>query len=136
MAKSGPVEMAISAQGELGEATPKIMHRRRMGVPFVGHEHRVQFYENDAFLCESVANFLAEGLSADQPAVVIARAAHRDGIRGHLQTRVPDFESKCHQGQIVFLDADETLKEFMRGDLPDADAFARTIGVVLQKALL
>jgi hypothetical protein len=35
------------------------------------HQHSVQFYETDAFLVEAVANFIATGLGAGEPAVLL-----------------------------------------------------------------
>src|SRR5437764_14054961 len=41
-----------------------------------GHGHAVQFYENEAFLATVVAEFLATGLTAGEPIIVIATTPH------------------------------------------------------------
>ena len=48
------------------------------------HKHAVQFYADDHSLFTTVATFLAEGLAAGQPAVVIATPAHRASIIEYL----------------------------------------------------
>src|SRR5581483_4856909 len=50
----------------------------------VASSHIVQFYENDQFLCATVADFLADGIGAGQPTVVIATEPHRASITQSL----------------------------------------------------
>src|SRR5262245_53148354 len=54
-------------------------------TPRVMASHDVQFYRTNAFLVREVVNFLAQGLRAGQPLVIIATEPHRrafaDGLR-------------------------------------------------------
>ena len=94
--------------------------------PAPHHEHTVQFYEEDGFLARVVADFLADGLAAAQPAVVIATEDHRSSVSALLSARGLDSHS------VQFLDAAETLATFMDGALPNAERFRATIGGVLR----
>ena len=99
------------------------------------HHHAVQFYGCDDVLLQTVAGFLAGGLSAGQPAVVIATASHRAAILEELRHRLIDVTAARRIGDLVLLDANEVLATFMRDDLPDAGAFRYAVGGVLRQAI-
>jgi hypothetical protein len=40
-------------------------------------DHVVQFYEDDEFLIDAVAHFVAAGLAAGEPALIVATEPHR-----------------------------------------------------------
>jgi hypothetical protein len=99
------------------------------------HHHAVQFYGSDASLFVTVAGFLAEGLVAGQPSVVIATPDHRVAIEEHLGDRLIDCELARRNGDLVMLDAEQTLELFMVGDDPDADLFEMNVGRVIDQVL-
>ena len=99
------------------------------------HQHAVQFYGNEAALFTTVAGFLSEGLVAGQPAVVIATESHTESILEHLTARFIDVERAKHIGDLIILDADNTLATFMQDDRPDAACFKRHVGDVIAQAL-
>lgn len=111
------------------------MTRRGPVVPDVDHHHAVQFYGDEATLFATVATFLSEGLIARQPAIVIATAPHRDAIVQHLCGRLIDCERALQTGQLVLLDAEETLGLFMVDGGPDPKRFAQTIEPVIEGML-
>jgi DcmR-like sensory protein len=84
------------------------------------HHHAVQFYRDEDSLFTTVAGFLSEGLVAHQPAVVIATLSHRAAIEEHLCGRLINCAKARRDGDLVMLDAEETLGQFMIGDKPDA----------------
>ena len=86
--------------------------------------HVVQFYEDDAFLADRVAEFLAVGLAAGEPVVVVATIEHRAAFAVRLARRGLDVELARARGQLVWLDAAETLSRFMVGDMPDWTLFS------------
>jgi hypothetical protein len=88
-----------------------------------GHFHAVRFYENSESLSRIVAEFLAEGIVAGQPALVIATPEHRAGIESELRARHFDLDKVQAAGDMVMLDARETLAAFMVEGLPNADLF-------------
>ncbi len=99
------------------------------------HRHAVQFYGSDDSLITTVTGFLSEGMIARQPGVVIATEPHRDAIVAQLATRLIDVEKAQRQGDLVLLDADETLDLFMFGDIPDAIAFDAQVGHLFEQVL-
>jgi signal transduction histidine kinase len=103
-------------------------------VPAAPHRHIVRFYENDTFLTAAVADFLAEGLAAGEPAVVIATPAHREAFRLRLQSKGIDVRRASREERCAFLDARETLAGFMAGPMPDPERFRGVVGPVLERA--
>jgi len=96
--------------------------------------HDVQFYDNHVFLCESVGRFLAEGIRAAQPAIVIATPAHRSAFAAELNRLHIDIDS-LHPLDLVWLDARETLSAFMEGSMPNAERFEATFANVFEKMI-
>jgi hypothetical protein len=99
------------------------------------HHHAVQFYGTDESLFTTVAGFLAEGLNAHQPAIVIATSRHRTAIVEHLRGRSIDCKKATHDGDLVLLDAEETLDLFMVDGSPDPLLFADNVGRLIEQAL-
>ena len=99
------------------------------------HHHAVQFYGSDESLFVTVAGFLAKGLVAGQPAVVLATPEHRVAIEEHLCDRLIDCELARRNGDLVMLDAEQTLDLFMVGDDADADLFELSVGRVIDQVL-
>lgn len=96
--------------------------------------HDVQFYESEDFLSASVAKFLAEGIRAGQPLVVIATESHRRAFIERLRTMGIDA-SDTSRVDIAWLDARETLAAFMERGMPDAELFEATVGNVLKRVV-
>lgn len=109
--------------------------RRTLKRPLRRHDHAVQFYGSELSLFTTVSAFLAEGLVAGEPAILIATAAHRKGILEHLSARLIDCEAARRNGDLVLLDAAETLDLFLVAGVPDPGLFERHIGVVIEQAL-
>src|SRR6266581_24630 len=93
-----------------------------------GHQHVVQFYEDEHFLCAQAARFLAAGLSEAQPSLVIATAPHRDAIARHLASLNVNPARSPHKNRVAWLDANELLSKFMVGATPDAELFRQHVG--------
>ena len=89
--------------------------------------HAVQFYENEEFLSSVVATFLAAGIEAGEPVVVIATEPHRVAFVAELERR----ELTWDPSRFRLLDARDTLALFMDGSLPDATQFQLHIGGVI-----
>ena len=99
------------------------------------HHHAVQFYRDESSLFTTVAGFLSEGLVAHQPALVIATLPHRAAIEEHLCGRLIDCAKARRDGDLVMLDAEEMLGQFMIGDQPDAELFEKNVGVIIRQAI-
>ena len=99
------------------------------------HHHAVQFYGSDDSLFATVAGFLGEGLVLGQPAIMITTADHRIAIEEHLCGRLIDCETAKRDGELLVLDAEDTLNLFIVDGQPDADLFEATVGGLIQRTL-
>jgi anti-sigma regulatory factor (Ser/Thr protein kinase) len=85
--------------------------------------HLVHFYEDDADLVARVADYLADGARRNETAVVIATPPHLDAIAAQFPA-----------GEVVALDAADTLARFMVDGVPDAERFDEVIGTTIRQA--
>jgi hypothetical protein len=99
------------------------------------HHHAVHFYGSDDSLCSTVAGFLAEGLTAHQPAIVIATRPHRTAIVDRLGERLIDCDKAIKDGDLMILDGEETLDLFMVDRMPNGDLFDVNLGRVIEQSL-
>jgi hypothetical protein len=95
--------------------------------------HAVQFYSDDSSLCRRVASFLSDGMAVGGPAIVIATATHQDGIVSELGALMVDVAYARRAGELVLLDADETLGACMIDGNPDPFLFHSYIGTVIEQ---
>ena len=86
--------------------------------------HRVQFYEDDAFLVGAVAAFLADGLRGDGAAVMIVTPPHGAAFLADLAARGIDLDEAKRSGRLRVMDAEETLASFLVDGRPDRSRFA------------
>lgn len=98
------------------------------------HDHLVEFYESDRFLVDTIVNFLAPALAADDAAIVVATDAHRLQVQTAFATAGVDVERAAWGSRLVLLDADEMLAAFMVDDRPDPDRFREVVGGVIDAA--
>lgn len=97
--------------------------------------HDVQFYWSDEFLIRAVSDFLAAGVRAGQPLVVIATESHRLAFAAALRERGLDTEELLSGREAVWLDARTALDAFMEGSRPNRELFFATIGAVFERVL-
>lgn len=97
-------------------------------------EHVVQFYQDDKFLVDAVSGFVGSALAAGDATVLIATAAHREGVEQVLRKRGLEIGQAARQGRFIELDAIETLAQFMVDGHPDEDRFRKVIGATLAQA--
>jgi hypothetical protein len=86
------------------------------------HDHFVQLYQDPGYLVDAVAEYVGNGLARGEGAIVIARPAHRAALLAILARQA------CQPGQLVLLDADETLARFMVNGMPAWSSFREVIG--------
>ncbi len=98
------------------------------------HGHLVQFYENDAFLAESVRDFIVAGFENDEAAVIVATKEHRVAIDQLLEATEFDLQSLRNEGRYVLLDANETLSRFMVDGEPEQALFSAAVGSRVARA--
>lgn len=97
-------------------------------------DHSVQFYETEAFLIRSVAEFIQAPLENNDAAVVVATQEHRAAIDQLLGSYGIDVESMRNSGCYITLDAALTLETFMTDGAPDVDRFKEIVGGVVDRA--
>jgi signal transduction histidine kinase/ActR/RegA family two-component response regulator len=102
--------------------------------PFTPGDHIVQFYESDDYLSTAVAGFLAEGLNAGESAIVIATPTHRRAFHTRLQSMGLDPDGLVRTGQLVMLDARETLSTFMDDGRLDPREFRTNVVRLLERS--
>jgi anti-sigma regulatory factor (Ser/Thr protein kinase) len=99
-----------------------------------GPDHFVGVYDHDGELVPVAAGFLSGSLAHDGAAVVIATARHRRALDRALEAKGCPVQALRATGRYRSLDAEATLARIMRDGRPDAQAFAETIGAVLDDA--
>jgi len=96
------------------------------------HSHFVLFYRDEASAQNSISGYVAAALRSGEPAIVIARprvllelrpALHRQHVQGN-----PFGPGR---GQLVELDAADTLQKISVDGKPDARALERVVGGAL-----
>jgi signal transduction histidine kinase len=94
----------------------------------VVRHHAVQFYEADEHLAGAVAGFLADGLRGGSGAIVIATDPHRRDFVSRLSGAGFNTDGAIQSGQLLLLDARETLSTFFVGGRLDEALFRAHVG--------
>ncbi len=97
-------------------------------------DHVVLFYEREHELAATVGAYLAEALTEEAPAVVIATPAHLTAFTARLEAAGIDTARRRQRGTLVLLDAAKTMASFTVAGRLDPDAFEEVIGAVLHDA--
>jgi hypothetical protein len=96
--------------------------------------HVVQFYEGEGELIETVAEYLRRTLEDSGVAIVVATAAHMESFGQRLSELGVDVEGARAGGELVMLDAAETMSQFFLDGHLDAASFDATIGDFVRQA--
>ena len=83
--------------------------------------HAVQFYDDERFLFQTVAQFLRAGLDAGERVLAIATPSHTEGISRELGE--PLVQQALRSGQLHIVDARAMLAQFMVNGTPNPDLF-------------
>ena len=97
--------------------------------------HTVQFYGDEAELFTTIGTFLSEGLVAGQPAIVVATPDHTSAIQDALGSHLIDVARARHLGDLVMLDAEDTLGTFMHNGMPDQFLFRCHVGALMEQTV-
>ncbi|MFA9428850.1 ATP-binding protein [Egicoccus sp. AB-alg2] len=97
-------------------------------------DHLVGFYDDEAYLAQAVAAFLAPGLLAGDAGVVVATPEHRDRFDAALREAGVDVVGAVRAGALVHADASDLIDRFLLDGRLDRDAFRRIVGDVLTRA--
>ncbi len=92
--------------------------------------HAVQFYDDEDFLADTVAQFLDAGLNAGDRMAVIASKEHSDAFAERLGGE--RVRQAVQRGHLTFVDAHEMLSTFMVGSMPDAGLFRSAVARLIE----
>lgn len=106
---------------------------QRLGVP-QPHDHDVLFYDHDGDVVSAVVDHAEAAVASGEHVVLVVTLAHWDAIHAGLGVRGLDPDALRAGGQLVVLDAADTLSRFMVNDLPHPGLFKATLGTVLEAA--
>ncbi|GGX82591.1 hypothetical protein GCM10007160_07500 [Litchfieldella qijiaojingensis] len=89
------------------------------------HDHIVQFYTDDDFLADVVADYLYAGAQTGERLLVILTATHLDAVMQRLEAKGLDTRSAMASNRLTTFDAHTTLDAIMRDGMPDETLFER-----------
>lgn len=102
-------------------------------VRAASQQHLVQFYAADEpMLARNVSRFLWDGLKGGDGLLVIAAPERSEALAHQLTKTGADVQAAVREGQLLFLDAQETLSKFMVAGRPDWLLFENTIRAAMQ----
>jgi hypothetical protein len=96
--------------------------------------HFVQLYKTDeSELVKNVGRYLWEGLRRGDGVLVVATPAHEQLFLRKLQLVGADTRAWIESKQLIFLDAEETLRQFLVDHQPDWLGFERVVGSAIRQ---
>jgi DcmR-like sensory protein/histidine kinase-like protein len=99
-----------------------------------GGEHVVQFYDHDGELARAVGEYLSVAVTGGEVAVVIATEAHRRAFEAEMARAGVDTAQARRAGALIWLDAAETLSQFVRDGQVDPHDFLNVVGSLIRDA--
>jgi signal transduction histidine kinase len=125
--------VSVVPQPNGAAATSKLASRTNGSVPEES-EHFVQFYETNAFLLDSLRDFIGLGLVSGDACIVVATDGRRAGLDERLEASGLNKFASPASSQYVALDAAETLAKFMVDGSPDPGRFSDVVGGIITQA--
>jgi hypothetical protein len=97
-------------------------------------EHFVQIYEKETVFLDTLADFIGDGLKKGEGTIAILTRAHRAELESRLSVMGISLNIAQSSDQLILLDAEETLSEFMINDWPDEQAFTKVVMGTVNRA--
>jgi hypothetical protein len=100
-----------------------------------GCEHFVQFYDraDETALTSNVGQYLADGVNRGDGVLIITTPEHRNLFFRKLESLGIDPSAALKDGQLLALDAQETLSRFFMSGWPDWNRFESVIGEAVRQ---
>jgi MEDS: MEthanogen/methylotroph, DcmR Sensory domain len=95
--------------------------------------HAVRFYDSPESICQAAAEFIGEAIAVNQPALVIIRAERRALLLDDLRERGIDVDALLSDGDLLVLDARDTLAALMVNGQPSASVLDEQAAVMFQR---
>lgn len=90
--------------------------------------HTLIFYEDDSALLDGLSQSICTAICAGNSVLVVATAAHHNGLEAHLRERCVDAHRAIIEGRLFLLDADEILSKIMVNGQLDPDRSVTVMG--------
>src|SRR5687768_16045200 len=100
----------MSTSSALAEAQPVTLERSGSERH---HVHTAQFYADDAFLCDAIAEYLSPALGQGMPIVLIATQDHVAAVLGRLEAQGLPVDEARRLNRLIILDAQAVLDRIM-----------------------
>ncbi len=97
------------------------------------NRHFAQLHRDPQALSDAVALYLQTGLRRGNPVVVIASPLHTDLFLTRLREDDLDPAVFLKSGQLELHGAEQTLRKFMRNDMPDWEDLRRAMASVFER---
>lgn len=97
-------------------------------------DHVVLFYQDDDELAARVSEFVLGAGCGGGAAIVIATPAHRRLVEDRLVRAGVDLAAARAGGAYLALDAAETMRRFVAGDLPSPASFWQVMSPLIRQA--
>jgi hypothetical protein len=94
-------------------------------------KHGLHFYQTERDYLVCLVNYLHEGLEANEQCIIVATEPHRKSIRKALNELGYNVDLLEAFGQIIELDATQTLSHFMKDGMPDEESFHQIVGSIV-----
>ncbi|HEX3090345.1 MAG TPA: MEDS domain-containing protein [Ilumatobacteraceae bacterium] len=97
-------------------------------------DHAVLFYEDTEELVTTVAQFVVDGVMADETSIVVATSQHIAAFEDAMVAAGVDIDAARAGGSLLMLEAGQAMSRFLVGDWPQVDLFDSEIGQLLRQA--
>jgi len=94
----------------------------------------VQIYQDAHFYGEAISHFAAEGLARGESIIIVATGPNWENISGRLISKGFIPAELLRGGQLVLLDAEQTLPRFLVDGMPDAKTFKDLAQATIEQA--
>jgi hypothetical protein len=96
-------------------------------------DHVIQLYTDDTFLTQAASHFVASGLLGGEAAMIVATLDHQRAFADALDG-LADVPGAVAREQLIFVDAQACLTQFMRDGRPDREALRAAVAPPLDRA--
>ncbi|EWG98977.1 EAL domain-containing protein [Halomonas sp. BC04] len=107
---------------------------QQLATRFQPHDHAVQFYADEAFLADVVADYLRAGADAGERLLLLLTIPHQAAVLQRLAAGGLNTDAALAGGQLVMYDAELMLEAIMREGMPVEALFNRHILAAVEAA--
>jgi DNA-binding NarL/FixJ family response regulator len=127
--------VSVSVRG-LVSAEPEKSETADLAQTSRPHFHEVQFYADDGYFLDSVAQFIGTALKAGNAAIVVLSEPHHNVLLSKLRADRLDIAAAISEGRYLFTETADTLANFMVGGVVDAGRFEEVFVELIASAAM